>query len=311
LPARLAQPRNAISKRSEGGTLIGTGPFHITNWQPGKKLALAADEGYWGGRAFVDTIEIEFGKSTRDQLIALDLGKADLAEVAAEQSRRAATEGRRVTSSSPVELMALVFAQDRTSPEDGKLREALALSIDRKAIRSVVLQDSGEVSGGILPNWVSGYGFVFVSDQNLIRAQQLRSEVKYAPSWTLGYDADDPLVRVMAERIALNARDAGIRLQVTTTATADMRLTRLTLASLNGRIALAAAGSATGMLPPKMSGGSVDDLYQAENAMLQTQKVIPLFQLPASYALSPAVKDWSQDRNGILHLDDVWLGSKP
>jgi peptide/nickel transport system substrate-binding protein len=311
LPARLAQPRNAIAKRSEGGTLIGTGPFHITNWQPGKKLALAADEGYWGGRAFVDAIEIEFGKSTRDQLMALDLGKADIAEVAAEQSRRAATEGRRVTSSSPVELMALVFGHDRMSPEDGTLREALALSIDRKAIRNVVLQDAGDVSGGILPNWVSGYGFVFMANQNLERAQQLRSEVKYAPSWTLGYDADDPLAHVMAERITLNARDAGIRLQVTTAATADMRLMRLTLASLNGRIALAAAASSAGMLPPKMSGGSVGELYQVENTMLQTQRVIPLFQLPASYALSPAAKDWSEDRDGLLHLDDVWLGSKP
>jgi peptide/nickel transport system substrate-binding protein len=311
LPARLAQPRNAIIKRSEGGTLIGTGPFHITNWQPGKKLALTADEQYWGGRAFVDAIEIEFGKSTRDQLIALDLGKAEIAEVAAEQSHRAATEGRRVTSSSPVELVALVFARDRTSAEDGKLREALALSIDRKAIRGVVLQDAGEVSGGILPNWVSGYAFVFPGDQNLVRAQQLRSEVKYAPSWTLGYDADDPLARVMAERIALNARDAGIRLQVTTAATADLRLARLTLASLNGRIALAAAATASGMIPPKMSGSSVDDLYQTENAILQTQKIVPLFQLPASYAHGLAVQDWSEDRDGILHLDDVWLGSKP
>ena len=76
LPARLALPRNSITKRSEGGTLIGTGPFHVTNWQPGKKLSLAADEGYWGGRAFVDAIEIDLGRATRDQLIALDLGKS-------------------------------------------------------------------------------------------------------------------------------------------------------------------------------------------------------------------------------------------
>ena len=309
LPTRLALSRNSITKRSEGGTLIGTGPFHITNWQPGKRLSLAADEGYWGGRAFVDAIEIDLGKATRDQLIALDLGKADIAEVAVDQSRRAAAEGRRVVSSAPVELMALVFGRDRTSAEDGKLREVLALSIDRKSIRDVVLQGSGEASGGILPNWVSGYGFVFQSEQNLTRAQQLRGEVKYAPTWTLGYDADDPLARVMAERIELNARDAGIRLQVTSNATADVRLTRITLASVNGRIALAAAAATVGMLP-KMSGVSVDDLYQAENGILQTQRVIPLFQLPTSSALIAAVKDWDEDRDGTLHLDNVWLGGK-
>jgi peptide/nickel transport system substrate-binding protein len=311
LAAQLARPRNAISKRSEGRTLIGTGPFHITDWQPGKKLALAADEGYWGGRAFLDAIEIEMGKASRDQLLALDIGKADIAEVAPEQSHRASTEGRRVVTSAPVELMALMFAKDRQSPEDGKLRDALALSIDRSSIRSVVLQGAGEPGAGILPNWVSGYAFVFPADQNLDRARQLRSEVRQAPSWTLGYDAGDALARVIAERIALNARDAGITLQTTTSGTADLRLVRSTLASLNARIALAGAASATGLPAPKINGDSVDELYQAENGMLQTQRLIALFQLPVSYALSPAVKDWSQERDGSRHLENLWLGSKP
>lgn len=311
LAARLARGRNAISKRSEGGTLIGTGPFHITDWQPGKKLALAADEGYWGGRPFLDAIEIEMGKPTQDQLIALDLGRADVAEVAPEQSHRVSTEGHRVVTSAPVELMALVTAHERQSPEDGKLREALALSIDRNSIRSVVLQGAGEPSGGILPNWVSGYAFVFATDQNLERARQLRSEVRQAPAWTLGYDAGDPLARVIAERIALNARDAGLTLQTTTASAADLRLVRLTLASLNPEIALAAMASATGLAAPKLSGNSIDELYQAESGMLQTQRLISLFQLPVSYALSPVVKDWSQQPDGARHLENVWLGSKP
>jgi peptide/nickel transport system substrate-binding protein len=311
LAAQLARPRNAISKRSEGGTLIGTGPFHITDWQPGKKLSLAADEGYWGGRPFLDAIEIEMGKASRDQLLALDIGKADVAEVAPEQSHRASTEGRRVVTSAPVELMALVFAKDRQSPEDGKLRDALALSIDRSSIRSVVLQGAGDRSAGILPNWVSGYAFVFPADQNLDRARQLRGELRQAPSWTLEYDAGDPLARVIAERVALNARDAGIMLQTTTSGAADLRLVRSPLASLNARIALAAAASETGLLAPKLSGDSVDELYQAESGMLQSQRLIALFQLPVSYALSPAVRDWNQERDGSRHLENVWLGSKP
>ena len=158
---------------------------------------------------------------------------------------------------------------------------------------------------------MSGYGFVFPSDQNLVRAQQLRSEVKYAPSWTLGYDADDPLARVVAERIVLNSRDAGIRLQVASSGTSDIRLTRLTLASVNGRVALLAAAASTGLLATKVAGNSVADLYKTEDAMLQTQKVIPLFQLPTSYALSGAVKDWTEDRDGSVHFDSVWLGNKP
>jgi ABC-type transport system substrate-binding protein len=311
LPAKLALIRNAVTRRSEGGMVVGTGPFHITNWLPGKKLSLAADENYWGGRAFVDAIEIDLGQATRDQLIALDLGKADIAEVSVEQSRRAATEGRRVVSSAPIDLLALIFARDTTTPDDAKLREALALCIDRKSIRDVVLQGGGEASGSILPNWVSGYGFAFPAEQNMVRAQQLRSEVKYAPTWTLGYDVNDPLARVLAERIELNARDAGIRLQLNSSATADLRLTRTTLASVNGRIALVAAASSRGISLPTINGESVEDLYKAENGMLRTQKVIPLFQLPTSYAISTTVKDWDESQDSTLHLDNIWLGSKP
>ena len=80
---------------------------------------------------------------------------------------------------------------------------------------------------------------------------------------------------------------------------------------MNGRIALAAAASTVGTPLPKMSGVSVDDLYQAENGILQTQRALPLFQLPASTTLSVAVKDWDEDRDGTQHLDNVWWGGKP
>jgi len=308
LGAELARARNGIAKRGPGGSVTGTGPFHVTDWQAGKKLMLAAEEGYWAGRPFLDAIEIEMGKNSRDQLIALELDKADVTEVAPEQSHRASTEGRRVLTSSPIELMALVFARDRQSTADGKLRDALALSVDRASIGSVVLQGAGEPSGAILPSWVSGYAFVFPTEQNLSRAGQERSEIRQVPSWTLGYDAGDALARVIAERIALNARDAGLILQTTTSGSADVRLLRITLGSLNPRVALATVAATTGIAAPKMGGAAVEELYQAESAMLQTQRLIPLFQLPAGYALNSSVQDWDQDRDGSWHLEDVWLG---
>ncbi len=309
LAAELARSHNGIAKRGGAGSITGTGPFRVTEWQAGKKLTLVAEEGYWGGRPFLDAIEIEMGKNSRDQLIALELGKADVTEVAPEQAHRATTEGRRVLTSSPVEIMALVFARDRQSAEEGKLRDALALSIDRTSIGSVVLQGAGEPSGAILPIWVSGYAFVFPTEQNLSRARQERSEVRQLPSRTLSYDAGDALARVIAERIALNARDAGLILQTTSSGNADVRLQRITLGSLNPRVALATVAATTGVPAPKMSGVSVGELYQAESAMLQTQRFIPLFQLPVSYALNSSVQDWDQDHDGSWHLDDVWLGT--
>jgi ABC-type transport system substrate-binding protein len=310
VPAQLARARNGIAKRNTGRNPIGSGPFHVTDFQASKKLTLSAQEDYWGGRAYVDTIEIELGRNGRDQLIALDLGKADIAEVPPEQAQRAAGGGRRLVTSEPVELMALVFAHDSQSQEESKLRQALALSIDRASMQNVVLEGLGEPTGAILPNWVSGYAFVFPEQRNLVRARQLRGEVRQAPAWNLAYDGSDSLARVIAERIVLNARDAGIPLQPATVPNAALRLVRIPLASLDPRIALASVAGVAGLPVPRLSVGLADDIYQAENALLETQRLIPLFQLPACYVLNPSVHDASPGRAGDWHLQDVWLEIK-
>ena len=310
LLAELALPRNAIVKRNADNTLSGTGPFNVADWQPGKKLALAADENCWHGRPFLDAIEIEMGKSFRDQMTALELGKADLAEVAPEQTHRMSQEGRRVASSTPVELLALVFTRDAASPEEKLLREALALSVERGSIRSVLLQGAGQPAGGILPNWMSGYGFVFPTDAELPQARQAREKVHAVPSWTLGYDGSDAVARLVAERIALNAKDAGLSLQPTAAANADLRLVRIPLASADPWIALAKIAALSGESAGK-EGGTVEDLYASEVALLNTQRIIPLFHLPVSYAAPGTLNNWSVRPDGSWTVADAWLGTKP
>jgi peptide/nickel transport system substrate-binding protein len=307
LPAELALPRNAIVKRTADGKLSGTGPFHISDWQPGKKLILAASEDYWKGRPYLDAIEIEMGRSFHDQLIALELGRTDLVEVAAEQSHRVAMEGRPVAASEPVELIALLFAHDAQTPVEKSLRDALALSLDRGSIRSVLLQGTGQPAGGILPDWMTGYGFVFPADADLARARHEREEVKSAPAWTIGYDPGDSISHLLAERIALNARDAGLTLQPTTAATADLRVARIPLASNDPWIALSEVAAAAGLVRPGARGESVEELYAAEQSILATQRIIPLVHLPATYAASASLRNWRPSLDGSWDLADIWL----
>ena len=308
LPARLAQCRNSIVKRI-AGRASGTGPFRATDWQPGKILVAGANEDYWAGRPFLDAVEIQFGKTSRDQLVALELGRADVTEVGAEQARRLEAEGRRISISEPVELMALVFTRDVQSNGEAQLRDALALSVDRAAIRNVILQGAADISGGILPNWMTGYAFLFPTQNDLPKARQMRAEVRQNSSWTLGYDASDPLARLLAERISLNARDAGLGLQPATTGNADVRLVRVSLPSLDPRLALATVASTLGLPPPKTTGDSAESLFQVENTLLQARRVLPLFYLPVNYGLSTSVKNWGQHRDAGWDLQDVWLSA--
>jgi peptide/nickel transport system substrate-binding protein len=308
LPAELALPKNAIVKRDSANRVVGTGPFQIADWQPGKRLTLGANENYWQGRAFLDGIEIEMGRNFRDQMSALELGRDDLVEVAPEQAHRTGAEAKQLLNSAPMELVALVFEQDAQTADEKLLREALSLSVERGSMRNVLLQSAGSVAAGVLPTWISGYGFIFPADADLARARHLREQVRAVPPWRLGYDGSDPIARLLAERIALNAKDAGLVLQPASTAS-DVRLLRIPLASVDPWIILANVASLAGLPSPKQNGGSVEDLYAAERDLIATQRLIPLFHLPVTYAASAAVRSWTVRSDGTWNLTNAWLGA--
>jgi peptide/nickel transport system substrate-binding protein len=309
LLAELSLQRNAIVKRNSANGLSGTGPFHIVDWQAGRRLTLAAEENCWRGRPFVDGVEIEFGRGMRDQLTALDLGKADLIEVAPEQARRISIGSHRLAGSLPIELWAIVFTRDASSEQETALREALALSIERGSMRSVLMQGAAQPAGSVLPIWMSGYGFVFPTDADLPRARHLREQVRAIPIWTLAYDGSDGLARLVAERIALNAKDAGLMLQPISNANADARLVRIPLASADPSVSLRAVSATTGLTTPMNDEGSAEELYSAENAMLQSKRVLPLFHLPVSYMSGEKVKGWTVQSDGRVDVSDAWLES--
>jgi hypothetical protein len=208
-------------------------------------------------------------------------------------------------------LLALLFTRDAASQDERLLREALALSVERGSIRSVLLQGAGQPAASILPSWMSGYGFIFPTDADLSRARHTREEVHTVPTWTLGFDASDPISRLLAERIALNAKDAGLSLQPTSAAVADIRLVRIPLEFPDPWIALANVAQLTGT-PATRGSGSVDDLYASERALLATQRIIPLFHLPVAYAATSTLNNWTLRADGGWNLADAWLGnSKP
>lgn len=307
-PAVLSLPRNAIVRRT-ADRVSGTGPFRVSEFHPGKEFTAVANEEYWAGRPFIDSVEVEFGSSYRDQLVALDLNKTDVIEIAPEQSKGAALDGHRIIASAPFELMAILFTRDRQSSEDEKLRQALALSIDRGAIRDVLLQGTGDPAGGILPDWMTGYEFLFPAKADMERARELRIEVAQAPVWTMGLNAADTLSRLVAQRVALNARDAGIPMQISAL-DVDLRVVRIDLPSLDPQTALTGITAKLGFPLPSFSDRSASALYQAENTILKSERVIPLFHLPVYYGLSSRVKNWEMRRDGTWLIADTWVSAE-
>jgi hypothetical protein len=174
----------------------------------------------------------------------------------------------------------------------------------------VLLQNDGEAAGSLLPTWMTGYGFAFSADANQAGAKQLRTEAGPARTWVLGYDNDDALARVVAERILLNARDAGLSVQTTLSAAADIRLVRIPLTLTNGRTELSELFSALGISPIKLSSSNVESVYTAENTFLHSRRVIPLLHLRYVSGISAGVQNWSVGRDGSWDVQEVWLSGR-
>jgi peptide/nickel transport system substrate-binding protein len=289
-----------IAKRSSEGLLSGTGPFRLTAWEPGRRAIFGANEDYWAGRPYLDSIEIEMGRSLRDQALDLDLNKADVVELGFGDTRRAMQNGKRAWTSPPIDLLAIVFE----TASDDRVREAVALSIDRATMHSVLLQKQGVPAGAILPEWLSGYAFLFSAARDLDRARQL---ARGAAPIQLAYDPADATARPIAERIAVNAREAGLVIHTAAAGTeaAAARITRTRVVWPDPTHALGSVTHALGMPPP--TAGSPETLYEAERVLLHDHRIVPLFHLPEIYGLGPRVRGWAPSRWGGWKLDSVWL----
>ena len=281
--------------------------FRIVRWEPGARAGYSSAENAPGGRPYVDGVDVVLARPLREQSIDLEIGKADVVELGPNELRRA-TAGRRVWTSSPVRVLALTFG---ARVADVRVREALSLAVDRAAIHNVLLQRVGEVSGALLPQWVSGYAFLFPAVPDLNRARALIAGLPPAAR-TLSMSVDDPMWQQVAARIVVNARDAGIALSLGPSPAADVRLTEARVVSADPGRALAAIAASLGLGEPSR-GDSAESLYRAERALLDGFRAIPLFHLPYVYGVGPRVKGGPGiGPLGEWRFETVWLeGGRP
>ncbi len=315
LPLRLAQAENSILRSGPGGVPLGTGPFRVAQFTP-SRIVLAANANGWRGRPFLDSVEILLNRPLREQWIDLELGRADLVEIEPSGVRRAIESNVRLWSSQPDELIAIVFQNSSAVARNFALRQALAASVNRTALRDVLLQKQGQVAVSLLPDWLSGYAFLFTPASLAARP----TGAPGLPPFLLAYDSSDPLLSSLAGRIAVDARAVGLRLNLAPQAPgafsrADARLMRARIASVDRRVAFdrlldSLGGAAPVKLPPS---DSPDALYAAEQAVVSSDWVIPLVDLPEIYGLGKRVENWDPPAVSLAggwNLQNVWKEPK-
>jgi ABC-type transport system substrate-binding protein len=291
----LAAPGAAVFRRSETNPRVGTGPFRVSAWEPGRRLVVAAFDDYWGSRPYLDSIVIEFGSGH---------ARADIFDIPPGPARRILPEGITTWSSAPRSLVAITAANAQIPG----LLQALALGIDRAPIVNVLAQRKGEAAFSLLPQWLTGYAFLFQSAPDVPRAKQIISQLRLGPI-SLSYPANDPFLRSVAERIALNARDAGIAIQPTPSPLnnpgGNLRLIEWQIDSEDPAAELDRIAAALGV-GHHLDASKPETLYEAERSLLD--RVIPLVHLRETYGIAPRVHiESSKSDSFSLRLEDAWV----
>jgi ABC-type transport system substrate-binding protein len=350
----LASGRYFVYRVLAGGTPIGTGPFilgeapggagqsadkpTVSRTQPsggvasrsgGGHLFFRANEEAWSGNPFVDSIDVALGVPPLRAMFDLQLGKADLIELSPELVPRAKQANLRVWTSDPVTLYGLRFDDAQSAAADSRLREAFSLSLDRGTMASVLLQKQAEPAAALLPQWLSGYAFLFSVDTNLERAKELRrtlptNEAAGAEPLRLRVDPSGDLPKLLGERVAVNARQAAIAVQVIARPAAHLSSASATTSdppsgvhlfawhysSLSPRAELDSMFAAYNLTEPSEVNATSSDheqLYTRERRVLNDRRVLPLVVQAESVGLGPTVRDWMPAPWGEWHLAEVWL----
>lgn len=304
LPWLLSDAGYSVIVRRPQSVTLGTGPFRLDRTTP-STATLRAHDMYREGRPFLDAIEIQMERPLGAQLADLEAGRADLVTIQAIDARRVTQRGMGIASSRPVELAALVFEPHRSGDDLAPLRRTLAAAINRESLASVLLQRHAEPAAGLLPSWLARPAAPSVPSRP---ATLSRPEVLALPlsqrELIVRADAADPAAQAIAERIAVDAREAGFSIKVQAPTGLAPRP--------DARIARVRVPATT---PDRALAEVVRRLGLRQDGDLSAAVVVPVVHLAELYGTAERVLSWTArpvTPAGVWNLADVWLaGGRP
>jgi oligopeptide transport system substrate-binding protein len=223
-------PRRELERLSdqgrwEDGRMVGNGPFEMKEpWRRGRSITLARTPRYWGGIAgggpFVDEVEFRISKDVESAFVDFQAGNGHTARIPPGRFSEVLARFRARTVTAP--LLGINYwafnMRDPVvgGPENKKLREAIALAIDRQAIVDVVYNGTRKVATGFTPPKLPGYrpNLDAESGRDVQQARsRLREHGRPVPPLKLNFNAGGGHDAVAAI-IQANLKEVGIESQL-------------------------------------------------------------------------------------------------
>ncbi|HJD39288.1 MAG TPA: ABC transporter substrate-binding protein [Candidatus Blautia stercoripullorum] len=219
---------------TEDGNVSGTGPYTATEINTDQGLILVKNENYWGQTPKLDTIYVRTITDGDTLTMALQSGELDAAYGLPYASLPLFSEEPYTISS--VETSRSFFAQMNYQTEalqDEKVREAIAMGIDKDGFTRVLLDGNGTAAAGPFPSsFAFGDDTVTAPAYDPDQARELLKEAGWTDTDGDGYvdkNGEDLTIRwltypsrqelpLLAESVQSTLGDIGIKVEVNSTA---------------------------------------------------------------------------------------------
>ncbi len=196
-------------------TFIGTGPFKLGSYTQNVGATFVANPDYWGGAPYLDSTAFTFYGSQQPQILALQGGTVD---VIVQFVPSGATALLNSSSYNIIKLKSanhreLSMRNDMAPFTDARVRQAVALCLNRPGMVSALLSGDGEVGNDnpFAPKFVSTNTSVPQRVQNIAKAKALLSAAGHPSGFSTTLTTEQyEEIPGLAQVIAQEAKAIGV-----------------------------------------------------------------------------------------------------
>lgn len=214
-------------------TSVGTGPFRLVEFVQNSYMRLERNQDYWQpGLPYLDEIVVNFIPNSAGMLVAVRNGRVDMAVLVRPQDAEQleGVGGLTVQRSRSLNQKSLDLDSEYGPLKDERVRQAIALLIDKQAVMQAAISGYGQVLGTTVPGlqerWGVPLGELPNQTVDVDRAKALLAEAGHPDGidielrTIIGYDWMEPAALTLVEqlakggvRVAIQRLDLGTWLQ--------------------------------------------------------------------------------------------------
>jgi peptide/nickel transport system substrate-binding protein len=216
-----AGPWPGAAQFNDGSAAIGTGPYRVVSYSRNATTELRRNDDYWGSKPHWQSLRMTPVTAAGPRLAGLLAGDYDLIESPAtgDLPRLRENAGIRISAKPTTRLIFIQFDAGRSSSpfvnggqgknplQDARVRQALSLAIDRRAIESRVMDGIALPAAQFLPESMAGtIPGLPVLPYDPARAKELLKQAGYPDGFSFTFHAtnnryinDARLAQVLAQ----------------------------------------------------------------------------------------------------------------